>query len=157
MGIKGFVTAPDGTPLANTVISVETIDHPVKSSQFGDYWRLLMPGEYVVTATRPGFSAQSRAVTVVADRPTVLNFTLTPLSSSTPPISSVKPIAQSGLETLVSQVNLLADASKQAEVLKDASDPSDDMFVHHDHDKLYEVLVNVQRKCSSISNIYTIG
>ena len=152
MGIKGFVTAPDGTPLFNSTIEVGSILHPVRSSYNGDYWRLLMPGSYVVTASLPGYVSQSKSVQVMASGPSILNFTLTPSIATSAPI-----VLQSNLDALITQVNLLTDVEKQASVLSDAKDPDDSIFVHHNHQDLLDVLNSVKIKCSSIVSIYSIG
>ncbi|KAM9734427.1 LOW QUALITY PROTEIN: adipocyte enhancer-binding protein 1 [Menidia menidia] len=63
-GIKGFVRDMDGNPLANATISVEGIRHDVTTAAAGDYWRLLNPGEYRVTARAAGHTAASRLCAV---------------------------------------------------------------------------------------------
>ncbi|GLG98031.1 Carboxypeptidase D [Gryllus bimaculatus] len=69
IGIKGRVTdAETGQPLPNTAIHVRNvtagrdsaINHDVRSVHGGDYWRLLTPGEYVVTALHEGYEPESR-------------------------------------------------------------------------------------------------
>ncbi|RNA28132.1 carboxypeptidase D [Brachionus plicatilis] len=87
MGIKGFVTdfsdssflnerAIYGTPIENAVINVALLDHNVTTNVYGDYWRLLLPGTYKVTAWANGFKSEAKLVDVVENQVTVLNFTL---------------------------------------------------------------------------------
>ena len=90
MGIKGFVTDDlpisinkdelnngiIGNPIQNAVIAVTGIAHNISTSHFGDYWRLLMPGSYEVTASANGYLSLTRLVTVNAQSPVELNFTL---------------------------------------------------------------------------------
>ena len=74
-GIKGSVKdAQTGLPIISAEIKVKNvtsgrnqfIDHYVKSvSPRGEYWRLLTPGTYEVTATKPGYAEQVKTVTVV--------------------------------------------------------------------------------------------
>lgn len=66
-GIKGIVRDVEGNPLANATISVEGILHDVKTAAGGDYWRLLNPGEYRVTARADGHNPQTRLCMVGYD------------------------------------------------------------------------------------------
>ncbi|KAJ4443963.1 hypothetical protein ANN_05752 [Periplaneta americana] len=73
IGIKGHVKdAVTGRPLSNTVIHAKNItagrnddiQHDVTSVHDGDYWRLLTPGQYVITAYHEGYSPLSHRVNV---------------------------------------------------------------------------------------------
>ncbi|KAK7121041.1 hypothetical protein R3I94_020874 [Phoxinus phoxinus] len=77
-GIKGVVRDVSGNLLANATVSVEGIKHDVKTAATGDYWRLLNPGEYRVTARADGYSSQTRLCIVGYDaNATPCSFTLT--------------------------------------------------------------------------------
>ncbi|XP_061886768.1 adipocyte enhancer-binding protein 1 [Entelurus aequoreus] len=76
-GIKGMVKDVEGNPLANASISVEGIHHDVITAVGGDYWRLLNPGEYRVTAKADGYTSQTRLCMVGYDSgATSCSFTL---------------------------------------------------------------------------------
>ncbi|KAJ1524156.1 hypothetical protein ONE63_010683 [Megalurothrips usitatus] len=83
-GVAGFVRSTTGTPLNNAVITVKGIDHPIKTASDGDYWRLLVPGKYTVTASAPGYESETQTIEVpdtgatthAPSRPASLNFTL---------------------------------------------------------------------------------
>ncbi|CAB1318776.1 unnamed protein product [Coregonus sp. 'balchen'] len=76
-GIKGIVRDMEGKPLANATISVDGVKHDVKTAAAGDYWRLLNPGEYRVTARTDGHTPQTRLCIVGYDSgATPCSFTL---------------------------------------------------------------------------------
>ncbi|XP_045294518.1 carboxypeptidase N catalytic chain isoform X1 [Leopardus geoffroyi] len=68
-GIKGMVLDENYNNLAEAVISVSGINHDVTSGDHGDYFRLLLPGTYTVTATAPGFDPETVTVTVGPGEP----------------------------------------------------------------------------------------
>ena len=53
--MKGFVIDQSSSQgIAGATIVVNAIDKNVTSALFGDYWRLLVPGTYTVTAVKEG-------------------------------------------------------------------------------------------------------
>ncbi|XP_010895872.1 carboxypeptidase N catalytic chain [Esox lucius] len=63
-GIKGMVYDNNNNPIGNAEISVAGINHDVTSGVGGDYFRLLLPGTYSVTASASGYLPSTRIVTV---------------------------------------------------------------------------------------------
>ncbi|XP_043911953.1 inactive carboxypeptidase-like protein X2 [Protopterus annectens] len=63
-GIKGIVTDLLGRPVPNAIISVDGINHDVCTANDGDYWRLLNPGEYKVTARAEGYTPVTKTCEV---------------------------------------------------------------------------------------------
>ena len=55
IGIKGFVVDADSLKaIPNAIIRVRGINKTVSAAGYGDYWRLLVPGIYIVSAGAPG-------------------------------------------------------------------------------------------------------
>lgn len=55
MGVRGFVKeAVGGAPLVNANIVVSGIRHNLTTADHGEYFRLLLPGTYDITAAAPG-------------------------------------------------------------------------------------------------------
>ncbi|KAM4636443.1 carboxypeptidase N catalytic chain [Discoglossus pictus] len=75
-GIKGMITDENNNGIPNAEISINGIFHDVTTGEGGDYFRLLMPDTYVVTASADGYHSKSLTVTVGPDAPTVVNFQL---------------------------------------------------------------------------------
>uniref|UniRef100_A0A6G1SHC6 Carboxypeptidase D n=1 Tax=Aceria tosichella TaxID=561515 RepID=A0A6G1SHC6_9ACAR len=63
-GIYGLVTDQNNQPIANATIHVKSIEHDTHSTEMGDYWRLLLPGEYLVSVSKNGYRTAHRQVTV---------------------------------------------------------------------------------------------
>ncbi|KAI1291850.1 Carboxypeptidase E [Halotydeus destructor] len=73
IGIKGFVSeAISGLPIDGAAIKVrnvtsgrnQEIDHDVTTISSGEYWRLLTPGQYEVTALKSGYEPVTKLVKV---------------------------------------------------------------------------------------------
>ena len=78
-GLHGLVlNNNDGQPL-NADIIIDGIDYNVKTdSENGDYYRLLSPGEYLVSFYSIGYIPQEHQITINENNPTVLNINLEP-------------------------------------------------------------------------------
>ncbi|XP_029819828.1 adipocyte enhancer-binding protein 1 [Manacus vitellinus] len=66
-GIKGIVTDQQGEPIANATIVVGGINHNIKTASGGDYWRILNPGEYRVSARAEGYNPSVKTCHVLYD------------------------------------------------------------------------------------------
>lgn len=81
-GIKGTVSdSGDGTGIPNATISVEEIDHNITTARSGDYWRLLAPGTYSITASAHGYKSVRTYATVSKEGAEVVDFRLTRVHS----------------------------------------------------------------------------
>ena len=45
-GVRGLVTNSAGDTVSNAIIEVDGINKNVTTSYFGEFWRLLAPGQY---------------------------------------------------------------------------------------------------------------
>ncbi|XP_072883049.1 LOW QUALITY PROTEIN: carboxypeptidase N catalytic chain [Hemitrygon akajei] len=90
-GIKGMVLDENNNGIADAVISVFGINHDVTTGVDGDYFRLLLPGKYIVTASATGYGSQVAHISVSDNGSTRLDFRLVPkvavLSTSMPTFS----------------------------------------------------------------------
>lgn len=164
MGLKGFVSdfadssylnekGIYGTPIEDAVINVALIDHNVTTSAYGDYWRLLLPGTYKVTASAKGFKPETKLVDVIQNHVTVLNFTLKRQNQEIVPnmFASVK----NDIDILVSQIDLLANVDKRDSLLASAKQPDD--LIHHNYDELEKFMTDIEKKCPLIATSYSFG
>lgn len=77
MGIKGFVKSSIGTPIPHAVISVNNIQHVSYTGVDGDFYRLLLPGKYNITASAKGYETQTSEVTISdKEKPLIYTFNL---------------------------------------------------------------------------------
>lgn len=63
-GVHGIVHSSIGGKIPHARISVQGIDHVIYTAEDGDYWRILVPGTYNITAVAPGYEAVTQNITV---------------------------------------------------------------------------------------------
>ncbi|XP_042202658.1 probable carboxypeptidase X1 [Callorhinchus milii] len=76
-GVKGRVTDRHRRGIARAIIAVDGINHHIRTAAGGDYWRLLTPGDYEVTAMAEGYRPLSKHCYVSYEpEATICNFVL---------------------------------------------------------------------------------
>ncbi|KAL1252552.1 hypothetical protein QQF64_017245 [Cirrhinus molitorella] len=102
IGVRGFVMTRSGFGLPDATISISGSDRNITTWMFGDYYRLLLPGRYDITASSPGYLSNTvKNVPVIEGKATLLNFTLEePVEEMLLLDSSEQPlVANGGLST----------------------------------------------------------
>ncbi|KAG7243388.1 hypothetical protein INR49_011845 [Caranx melampygus] len=61
-GIKGIVKDEEGNGIKGARISVRGIRHDITTVENGEYWRLLVPGIHIVSASAPGYTRALKKV-----------------------------------------------------------------------------------------------
>ncbi|XP_033747517.1 carboxypeptidase D-like isoform X2 [Pecten maximus] len=171
-GAKGFVKDSEtDEPIPNAVIMVSGIDHNITTASYGDFWRLLVPGTYTLSAVSEGYEVSSSPVTVVDGPATPVNFRLhkrsaaggsqsapptsTPLTSTantTPKPTTPEPEADT-IDVLVGHINKIRDASHR-ENLK-FIEPAE--LKHHHYTDLQAFLENITHRYPHITRLYSVG
>ena len=139
-GVKGFVHDEDGNGIANATVSVHRINHDVVTAASGDYWRLLVPGTYTISAHASGFEAEIHSDVVVSDgQPTELTFRLKRVSTDE------------------------NDDDEEEEEEEDEAPHVDgkhfeaNEFKHHRYDLLTTLLKQSAEKFPGITRLYSLG
>ncbi|GAB6025144.1 hypothetical protein CHUAL_010567 [Chamberlinius hualienensis] len=100
-GIRGFVIDENGNPIEGARLKVKGRDIGFKSSRFGEFWRILLPGVYTIQVEANGYQPVEVNVTVGGHMATVMNLTLTSLGTQvsvmTTPIAKTAAAAASGV------------------------------------------------------------
>lgn len=71
-----MVQSTIGGAIPKAKISVEGRSHDIYASNQGDYWRLLLPGTYNITASAPSYESQTQSVTIPDSGEAQLDFVL---------------------------------------------------------------------------------
>ena len=81
-GVKGFVKDNRGSVVSKAKIKVVSRDHDITTTERGEYWRLLVPGEYQLLVSASGYNSQLKNITVNNGSAIQVNFTLTNSNST---------------------------------------------------------------------------
>lgn len=75
-GVKGFVYDKAGLPIQGARVTVDDRAHEVTTAMDGDYWRLLVAGDYQLSVSADGYRVTTVSVTVGDGEVVTRNFTL---------------------------------------------------------------------------------
>lgn len=175
IGVRGFVKeAINGTALANVSIVVASIRHNLTTGEYGEYYRLLLPGTYNITAVAPGFTPMTvNSVQVVEGKATELNFTLAPVvtkaaGSITVTENSMPSTDDSNISTTTT-TTISSDSTKTRLVPSKGGNSSPAVrppehqpiqpqeFRHHNYADMELFLRKYSSEYPSITNLYKIG
>lgn len=164
-GVKGFVLdATDGRGILNATISVAEINHPVTTYKAGDYWRLLVPGTYKITASARGYNPFTKNVTVKSEGAIQVNFTLVRSSTdanheskkgkgeSTHSVDASDPNTKE-FETLIK--DLSAENGLETLMLRSSSNLA--LYRYHSYKDLSEFLRGLVMNYPHITNLTSLG
>uniref|UniRef100_A0A8W4F8Q6 Carboxypeptidase D n=1 Tax=Sus scrofa TaxID=9823 RepID=A0A8W4F8Q6_PIG len=164
-GVKGFVLdATDGRGILNATISVAEINHPVTTYKTGDYWRLLVPGTYKITASARGYNPVTKNVTVKSEGAVQVNFTLVRSSTdsnneskkgkgdSTNADDASDPTTKE-FETLIK--DLSAENGLEGFILRTSSNLA--LYRYHSYKDLSEFLRGLVMNYPHITNLTNLG
>ncbi|XP_014480022.1 PREDICTED: carboxypeptidase D-like [Dinoponera quadriceps] len=139
-GIKGFVHSKDGNPIQEANIIVAGINHNVTTTIDGEYWRLLLPGNYSVYATAWGYEpSETVNVTVSKETPIILNFTL------------------SGGEVSYNQGDNAGDVEEVIRTIDKYGFYHNVEFKHHNYVAMEKYLKELNGNYANITRLYSIG
>jgi len=80
-GIKGHVKDTNGNVLSSAEILIENNDKVIKTTERGEFWRLLLPGTYVVKAKYENMESESMSVNVNKDIVPIVTLTVEPVTN----------------------------------------------------------------------------
>ncbi|XP_067222221.1 carboxypeptidase D [Chanodichthys erythropterus] len=157
-GIKGMVIdGKDESGIPNATITVDTINHSITSNTAGDYWRLLVPGKYLVNVSAQGYSSVSTYVTVPKEGVEIVNFTLTRIHSYTngQATEDTTPILDPSVKEFQSLIKQLSGESGLDKLIKDT--PTQSSFRYRRYSEVSEFLRGLTLNFPEITLLHSLG
>ncbi|XP_061575270.1 carboxypeptidase D [Cololabis saira] len=157
-GVQGTVSdIRDGTGIPNATITVEGIDHNISTARTGDYWRLLVPGTYSITATAHGYKPVKIYATVSKDRAEVVDFRLARLYSGGDGQSPMgpRPVQNPSEKELQSLIKELSLGQGLEQLVK--STATDNSFRYRRPKELSDILRGLTLNFPEITFLHSLG
>ncbi|XP_068602009.1 carboxypeptidase D [Brachionichthys hirsutus] len=173
IGVRGYVReAVNGTGLSEASIVVAGVHHNLSTGKYGEYYRLLLPGSYNITAVAPGYASQMvHSVSVLEHQATELNFTLTPVASQTArstsgTADSTSPTSDPNILTSTASYSNSTQTRVALPEVNKSSPPSlppqhqpiqPREFRHHNYADMELFLRKYNSEFPSIAHLYSVG
>lgn len=75
-GVKGQVLDRSGTPISNARLKIKDREFYFRTSQRGEFWRILMPGSYTLQLSADGYEPVEKDFIISPKNVTVLKLTM---------------------------------------------------------------------------------
>ncbi|EDV92196.1 carboxypeptidase D isoform X2 [Drosophila grimshawi] len=147
IGIKGLVQDASGYPIPDATIIVSGLeDKPIRTSKRGEYWRLLTPGIYSVTAAAFGYQSNAPLELHVTNENAEamrVDFKLSPVESNFDGNFRKQKV----------------ERAEPPEKLKEDYDGflTPTKFEHHNYAAMESYLRNMRASYPTLTNLYSIG
>lgn len=81
-GVRGLLLDPTGIAITNGKLKIKGRDFSFRVSRRGEFWRILLPGQYTLQATADGFEPAEQNFVVNSGQVTFLEIHMKPVAPS---------------------------------------------------------------------------
>lgn len=81
-GVRGIVHDPNGKPISKAHLTIRGRDFSFRSSDKGEFWRILLPGEYILEIEAEGYYPSERPFLVRQDKASILDIPMEPKTTT---------------------------------------------------------------------------
>ncbi|KXJ79140.1 hypothetical protein RP20_CCG002230 [Aedes albopictus] len=151
VGVRGLVTDSNGYPIQDADVIVDGIKQNIRTTKRGEYWRLLVPGNYKLRVEAVGFyPSQEVPITIAAEQPLRVNFSLKSYDAD-----------EGDAAGKVSSAIAVADKTKHPRVVRQQPDEYGFLmklkFEHHNFTAMESMIHDLAGNYPSITRLYSIG
>nr|AMO02545.1 carboxypeptidase D [Tityus serrulatus] len=160
MGIKGLVTDSEtGKGIERAFIIVEGIEHNVTTTKRGEFWRLLLPGSYIITVQAYSYYSQKKRVTVSEGIVLQLNFSMeTNLINNSNKLNSTANENNAHFANFNNTNSEFTTAINQNNTaMIDEDFINAPKFQYHNYSELIVFLNDISKNYPHITRLYSIG
>lgn len=132
IGVKGTVRAVNGLELKDASVRVVGREmFETKTTPFGEFWRLLLPGTYTLEVYKTGFALWSKVIIIPSGAPLIINITLEETSDDNWRIKNTRS-SEGGDSGIICQVANDTDRTDRVPTIGN----SETNFMHNERDTL---------------------